>query len=67
MLDFASDVLQLRNVLLETLASNTAALTAYEHAGFRRIGGGRGAVISQGGDGHFMDAVREDFEASVMR
>ena len=67
MLDFASDVLQLRNVLFETLASNTAALKAYEHAGFRRIGGGRGAVISQGGDGHFMDAVREDFEASVMR
>ena len=68
-LDFAFNVLQLRNVLLETLASNTAALTAYEHAGFRRIGARRGAVMSQGRptDIVLMDAVPEDFGASVLR
>jgi RimJ/RimL family protein N-acetyltransferase len=33
-LDFAFHVLQLRNVLLETLEWNVAGLTAYERAGF---------------------------------
>ncbi len=68
-LDFAFNVLQLRNVLLETLAWNTAALTAYERAGFRRIGVRRGAVISQRRptDIVLMDAVPEDFGASVLR
>jgi len=34
-LDFAFHVLQLRNVLLETLEWNAAGLAAYERAGFR--------------------------------
>jgi RimJ/RimL family protein N-acetyltransferase len=68
-LDFAFHVLQLRNVLLETLEWNVAGLTAYERAGFRRIGVRRGAVISRGRptDLVFMDAVPEDFGASVLR
>ena len=68
-LDFAFHVLQLRNVLLETLEWNVAALTAYERAGFRRIGVRRGAVISRGRPTDFviMDAVPEDFGASVLR
>jgi RimJ/RimL family protein N-acetyltransferase len=37
-LDSAFHVLHLRNVLLETLEWNHAGLTAYERAGFRRIG-----------------------------
>src|SRR5688500_14947221 len=37
-LDFAFNVLHLRNVLLQTLASNAAGMKAYERAGFRRIG-----------------------------
>lgn len=37
-LDFAFNVLQLRNVQLETLEWNAAGLKAYERAGFRRIG-----------------------------
>ena len=37
-LDFAFHVLQLRNVLLQTLEWNVAALTADERAGFRRVG-----------------------------
>jgi RimJ/RimL family protein N-acetyltransferase len=68
-LDFAFHVLELRNVLLETLAWNVAGLTAYERAGFRRVGVRRGAVMSQGRptDIVIMDAVPEDFGASVLR
>ncbi len=68
-LDFAFHVLQLRNVLLETLEWNVAALTAYERAGFRRVGVRRGAVISRGRptDIVIMDAVPEDFGASLLR
>ena len=68
-LDFAFHVLQLRNVLLETLEWNAAGLTAYERAGFRRIGVRRGARISRGRptDIVLMDAVPQDFGASVLR
>ena len=67
-LDFAFNVLQLRNVLLETLEWNVAGLTAYEHAGFRRVGVRRGAVMSRGRptDLVIMDAVPEDFGESVL-
>ena len=47
-LDFGFHVLQLRNVLLETLEWNVAGLTAYERAGFRRVGVRRGARASRG-------------------
>jgi RimJ/RimL family protein N-acetyltransferase len=68
-LDFAFHVLQLRNVLLETFDWNVAGLTAYERAGFRRIGVRRGAVMSRGRptDVVIMDAVPEDFGESVLR
>ena len=68
-LDFAFHVLQLRNVLLETLEWNAAGLAAYERAGFRRIGVRRGARISRGQptDIVLMDAVPQDFGASVLR
>jgi RimJ/RimL family protein N-acetyltransferase len=67
-LDFAFHVLQLRNVLLETLEWNVAGLTAYERAGFRRIGLRRGARISRGQPTNIvlMDAVPEEFGASVL-
>ena len=67
-LDFAFHVLELRNVLLETLEWNVAGLTAYERAGFRRVGVRRGAVMSGGRPTNvvIMDAVPEDFGASVM-
>ncbi len=67
-LDFAFHVLQLRNVLLETLDWNVAGLTAYERAGFRRIGIRRGAVMSRGRptDMVIMDAVPQDFGQSVL-
>jgi RimJ/RimL family protein N-acetyltransferase len=68
-LDFAFHVLELRNVLLETLEWNVAGLTAYERAGFRRIGVRRGAVMSRGKPTNvvFMDAVPADFGPSVLR
>ena len=68
-LDYAFNVLQLRNVLLETLEWNAAGLAAYERAGFRRIGVRRGARISRGqpADIVLMDAVPQDFGASVLR
>ena len=67
-LDFAFHVLHLRNVLLETLEWNAAAITAYERAGFRRLGVRRGAVMSRGGptDLLLMDAIPRDFGASVL-
>ena len=67
-LDFAFHVLQLRNVLLETLEWNVAGLAAYERAGFRRMGVRRGAVVSRGRptDLVLMDAVPQDFGASVL-
>lgn len=67
-LDFGFHVLQLRNIMLETLAWNVAALRAYERAGFRRVGVRRGAVLSRGQrtDVVIMDAVPEDFGASVL-
>ena len=68
-LDFAFHVLQLRNVGLETLEWNVAGLTAYERAGFRRVGVRRGGAMSRGRptDVVLMDAVPEDFGASVLR
>jgi diamine N-acetyltransferase len=67
-LDFGFNVLQLRNVLLETLAWNVAAQTAYERAGFRHIGVRRGARVSRGvvADLVLMDAVPADFGESVL-
>ena len=68
-LDYAFNVLHLRNVLLETLDWNVAGLTAYERAGFRRIGVRRGAAMSRGRptDLVLMDAVPQDFGTSVLR
>ena len=68
-LDFGFNVLHLRNVLLEVLDWNVAAVSAYERAGFRRIGVRRGAAMSRGRptDLVLMDAVPQDFGTSVLR
>ena len=68
-LDFGFHVLQLRNVILQTLDWNEAGVKAYERAGFRRIGVRRGAAMSKGKptDIVLMDAVPADFPgASVL-
>jgi RimJ/RimL family protein N-acetyltransferase len=68
-LDFGFNVLGLHNVFLEALESNVAGLTAYERAGFRRIGVRRGAAMNQGRRTNvvMMDAIPEDLAASVLR
>ena len=68
-LDYAFHVLQLRNVLLETLEWNAAGIAAYERAGFRRIGVRRGARISRGRptDVVLMDAIPQDLGAGRAR
>ena len=55
-------------MLLETLEWNIAGQTAYERAGFRRVGVRRGAIMSRGRptDVVLMDAVPEEFGASVL-
>jgi len=67
-LDWGFHVLGLQNVLLEALAWNTAAIRAYENAGFRRIGTRRKAAMSRGehSDVVLMDAVRADFKGSLL-
>lgn len=69
MLDFAFHVLQLGNVLLETLDWNGAGLAAYERAGSRPIGVRRGAAMSRGRptDIVLMDAIPQDFGVSTLR
>jgi diamine N-acetyltransferase len=67
-LDWAFHVFGLHNILLEALAWNTAAIRAYERAGFRRIGIRREAAMSRGerADVVLMDALRADFGDSAL-
>jgi RimJ/RimL family protein N-acetyltransferase len=63
LLDYAFTVLGVRNVWLDTPAYNTAAIRAYEKAGFREIGRRRGARLLAGRryDVVLMDCVVEEF------
>jgi diamine N-acetyltransferase len=67
-LDWAFNMLGLRNVMLETYAFNEAAKRAYERAGFREIGRRRNAVQALGRrwDSVLMDAVADDFDSPVL-
>jgi diamine N-acetyltransferase len=67
-LDWAFNMLGLHNVMLTVLPTNTAAVRAYEKAGFRRIGLRRDAlsVMGQRGDELLMDAVADDFDSPVL-
>jgi RimJ/RimL family protein N-acetyltransferase len=67
-LDWAFNVLGLYNVMLVTFSWNTAALRAFEKAGFREIGRRHGAVITQGKrhDHVLMEALADDFKESAL-
>lgn len=67
-LDWGFHVLALRNVLLEVLPWNTAAIRAYEKAGFRRVGVRRNAAfhLAERCDEVLMDAIPEEFESPVL-
>ncbi|MFD7022064.1 GNAT family N-acetyltransferase [Promicromonospora sukumoe] len=62
-LDWAFHVTALRCVYLEVLANNTAAIRAYEKAGFRTVGTRRrtGSWLGQPADEVIMDAVPEEY------
>jgi diamine N-acetyltransferase len=67
-LDWAFNVLSLRNVLLEVMPWNARAIRAYEKAGFKLVGRRRDAILMHGRrwDEVLMDAVAEEFEGSVL-
>lgn len=67
-LDWAFNMLGLRNVMLETFEFNDAARRAYERAGFRPIGRRRDAVsvLGRRWDSLLMDATAADFESPVL-
>jgi diamine N-acetyltransferase len=67
-LDWAFNVLSLRNVLLEVLPWNAGAIRAYEKAGFKLIGRRREAILAHGRrwDEVSMDALASEFGASVL-
>jgi diamine N-acetyltransferase len=67
-LDWAFNVLSLRNVRLEVLPWNAAAIRAYEKAGFKLIGRRRDALLLRGRrwDEIYMDAVAGEFSGSVL-
>jgi diamine N-acetyltransferase len=68
-LDWAFNVLGLRNVMLEVLPDNAGAIRAYEAAGFRRVGVRRDSVLAVAGgrsDTVLMDAVAGDFVSPVL-
>jgi RimJ/RimL family protein N-acetyltransferase len=67
-LDWGFTVLGLHNILLVTFSWNTAAIRAYEKAGFREIGRRRGAVVTldRRFDQVLMDAVADEFTGSVL-
>lgn len=62
-LDYAFNISHLACVHLTVLAPNTGAVTAYERAGFRRIGERRnsGYWLTQRCNEVLMDAIPEDF------
>jgi RimJ/RimL family protein N-acetyltransferase len=69
-LDYAFHVTNLRCVYLSVLSPNTAAIRAYEKAGFRKIGERRqsGYWLGQPANETLMDAIPADFPGpSVVR
>ena len=67
-LDWAFNVLSLRNVLLEVMPWNAGAIRAYEKAGFKLIGRRRDAILRHGRrwDEVLMDAVAGEYAGSVI-
>jgi diamine N-acetyltransferase len=67
-LDWAFNVLSLRNVLLTVNPWNAGAIRAYEKAGFKLVGRRRDALVAHGRrwDEIYMDAVADEFAGSVL-
>ena len=67
-LDWAFNMLGLRNVMLESYEFNEQAVRAYERAGFRTIGRRRDAVqvLGRRWDSVLMDATADGFDSPVL-
>lgn len=68
-LDYAFNVLNLRNVMLETFSFNKSAIKAFEKCGFSRIGRRRKAIIygTKEFDKIYMDILAEEFNKSEIQ
>lgn len=67
-LDYGFNVLGLQHVMLRVWSWNTAAIRAYEKAGFKVVGRLRNAAVSMGRryDVVLMDAIPDDLPHSVL-
>jgi diamine N-acetyltransferase len=67
-LDWAFNMLSLRNVLLEVYPWNKGAIRAYEKAGFKLVGRRREALLHHGRrwDEIYMDALASEFSGSAL-
>lgn len=67
-LDFGFNVLNLRNIMLETYSFNEPAIKAFKKCGFQEIGRRRKAIIygTHEYDEVFMDILNDEFEDSII-
>jgi len=68
-LDFAFNVLNLKNVMLKVFSYNKRAIKSYEKAGFKLIGSRRCAKIIAGEyyDDVYMDVLADEFESPFIK
>ena len=68
LLDFGFNILNLRNIMIETYSFNEAAIKACKKCGFKEIGRRRSAIIYGNNeyDEVFMDILNEEFEDSII-
>lgn len=68
LLDFGFNVINLRNIMIETFSFNEAAIKACEKCGFKEIGRRRKSIIygKNEYDEVFMDILSDEFEDSII-
>jgi len=68
LLDFGFNVLNLRNIMIETFSFNEAAMNTCKKCGFKEIGRRRKSIIygTNEYDEVFMDILSEEFEESII-
>ncbi|MCB2290941.1 GNAT family N-acetyltransferase [Clostridium sp. CS001] len=68
LLDFGFNILNLKNIMIETLSFNEAAIKACKRCGFKEIGRRRKSIIYGNNeyDEVFMDMLSEEFQNSII-
>lgn len=68
LLDFGFNILNLRNIMIETFSFNEAAIKACKKCGFKEIGRRRKSIIygKHEYDEVFMDMLSEEFEGYIL-